>query len=65
MSVNGSFKQPSFLDFIGEAGKWGMVASIAEPVIEGVINELRAAVEVCAHSAVAELVIARIDLLTR
>jgi serine/threonine-protein kinase HipA len=65
MSVNGSFKPPTFSDLLAEASLWGVVASAALPIVEGVLSEIREAVELCTHTAVAELVRSRIDLLAR
>jgi serine/threonine-protein kinase HipA len=65
MSVNGSFKPPTFSDLLAEASLWGVVASVALPIVEGVLSEIREAVELCTHTAVAELVCSRIDQLAR
>lgn len=63
MSINGSFKPPSVADFIGEAARWGMVASVAKNLVADVVDEIRGAIELCTHTALEELVRSRIDTL--
>jgi serine/threonine-protein kinase HipA len=61
MSVDGSFDPPSFKNFVGEARRWGMSAAMAEQIVAEVLLELRSAIETTTHTAVAELVISRLD----
>ncbi|MFN0026798.1 MAG: HipA domain-containing protein [Acidimicrobiales bacterium] len=61
MSVNGTFRRPSFQDFIGEARRWGMGTAAAEQAITEATAAIRGALGSCPHVAVAELVSARLD----
>jgi serine/threonine-protein kinase HipA len=64
MSVNGSFGSPSLMDFAGEVGRWGMPSSVAEQVVEEMVVDIRNAVELCGHTAVAEQVTTQLDRLS-
>jgi serine/threonine-protein kinase HipA len=61
MSVDAGFDFPSFNSFVGEARRWGMGANLAEQLVAEVLLELRSATETSTHTAVAELVIGRLD----
>ena len=61
MSMNGTFAQPSFDDFIGEARTWGLSAKAAERVIDEVLVDIRRAVAASHHAEVAGLVTTRLD----
>jgi serine/threonine-protein kinase HipA len=65
MSVNGSFDQPSLIDFSHEAMRWGMPTSVAERVVEDMLADLRKAVKLCGHTALAERVSAQLEKLTK
>jgi serine/threonine-protein kinase HipA len=64
MSVNGTFGQPSLKEFAGEAARWGMPSSVAELIVEEMLVDVRSAVELCGHTAVAERVTSQLDRLS-
>jgi serine/threonine-protein kinase HipA len=65
MSVNGSYGPPSFEDFAGEAGRWGMPSSVAEQVVEEMLVGISDALELCAHTALHNHANTQIDRLAQ
>ena len=65
MSMNGTFAQPSFDDFIGEARRWGLNAKAAERVIDEVLVDIHRAATASHHddAEVAGLVNTRLDVI--